>query len=102
MVMAKTIRSKLVDGLELLPPNFHRITAGVYQFGTRKIHISLQNNQPVVRVGGGYMIFPAFVKKYGRSECIKIRKLPSYASPSLTDDAATREALHRNSRNSPF
>lgn len=70
------IRSRLADGLELLPLNFHRITAGVYQFGTRKIHISLKNNQPVVRVGGGYMIFPAFVKKYGRSECMKVQNHP--------------------------
>jgi len=75
-VLGKVICSKLADGLELLPPNFHRIMAGVYQFGTRKIHISLQNNQPVVRVGGGYMIFPSFVKKYGRSECIKVQKHP--------------------------
>merc|ERR1712137_215577 len=78
-MVGKVIRSRMADGLELLPPNFSRIMAGLYQFGTRKIYISLQNNQPVVRVGGGYMMFPAFVKKYGRSECIKVQKHPEYA-----------------------
>ena len=76
--LGKIIRSKLADGLELLPPNFKRITHGQYRFGTRKIYISLQNNQPVVRVGGGYMIFTSFVKKYGRSECIKTNRAGLY------------------------
>lgn len=75
-LLAKMIKLQLADGLEFLPPNFSRITSGVYQFGTKKIHISVQQEQPVVRVGGGYMIFNRFVKKYGRIECLKISKQP--------------------------
>ena len=46
-LLANTISYNLADGLELLPPNFKRLTFGIYQFGTKKIHISVQNGQPV-------------------------------------------------------
>jgi len=45
-VIAHVIRYGLHEGLELLPPNFARITRGRYRFGTKTIHISVQNGEP--------------------------------------------------------
>jgi len=62
---------------DIIPSNFHRISEGVYQFGTRKIHAAILSGSLVVRVGGGYMKFVDFVKKYGKFESIKIVKADS-------------------------
>lgn len=44
---------------------FLRETEGVYQFGTRRIHIKVEKgNQILVRVGGGYLLIEDFIKQY--------------------------------------
>ena len=45
-LLASAIRHRLADGLEFLPPNFARLTRGIYRFGTKRIHISAQNGEP--------------------------------------------------------
>lgn len=72
LMVAEVIRTRLTDGLELLPPNFRRISRGKYLFGSKKITIITRNGQPVVRVGGGFMNFKDFVRQRGRQECAKI------------------------------
>ncbi|KAF2074016.1 hypothetical protein CYY_004667 [Polysphondylium violaceum] len=67
----------------VIPPNFQRIDHGSYLFGTKKISTSILAGGLVVRVGGGFMKFEDFVKKYGKIETIKIIKLPNRKSMSL-------------------
>lgn len=43
---------------------FNKIGEGVYQYGTKKISLSLKNGMPVIRVGGGYMFIDEFLKIY--------------------------------------
>ena len=43
---------------------FSKISEGVYQYGTKKISLSLKNGMPVIRVGGGYMFIDEFLKIY--------------------------------------
>jgi hypothetical protein len=43
---------------------FSKIGEGVYQYGTKKISLSLKNGMPVIRVGGGYMFIDEFLKIY--------------------------------------
>ena len=73
--MMSDLISQILQSREgVIPPNFMRISEGVYQFGTRKIHATILAGSLVVRVGGGYMKFVEFVKKYGKFESIKIVK----------------------------
>uniref|UniRef100_A0A7S4NPD2 GAR domain-containing protein n=1 Tax=Paramoeba aestuarina TaxID=180227 RepID=A0A7S4NPD2_9EUKA len=68
----------------IVPSNFQRLEEGVYQFGTRKIHASILAGSLVVRVGGGYMKFIDFVKKYGKFESIKIIKAQASSQTPAT------------------
>ena len=45
---------------ELFPSNFNRLTSGIYQFGTKKIHISLQSQTPfgILNLFYLFIIFP--------------------------------------------
>ncbi|EFA81215.1 hypothetical protein PPL_06054 [Heterostelium album PN500] len=61
----------------LIPPNFQRVSEGLYQFGSRRINTSILSGNLVVRVGGGFQTFEEFVHKYGRSETIKILRQSS-------------------------
>ena len=44
--------------------HFSKISEGVYQYGTKKISLSLKNGIPLIRVGGGYMLIDEFFKIY--------------------------------------
>ena len=43
---------------------FNKISEGNYQYGHKKISLSLKNGIPVIRVGGGYMFIDEFLKIY--------------------------------------
>lgn len=43
---------------------FAKIGEGIYQYGSKKISLSLKNGIPVIRVGGGYMFIDEFLKIY--------------------------------------
>eukprot|EP01065_Artemidia_motanka_P000581 TRINITY_DN10270_c0_g3_i1.p1 TRINITY_DN10270_c0_g3~~TRINITY_DN10270_c0_g3_i1.p1 ORF type:complete len:1927 (+),score=604.52 TRINITY_DN10270_c0_g3_i1:296-5782(+) len=52
-----------------LPANFGREGGGhAVQFGDRQLDIVRVNEFPAVRVGGGYMLFPDFVRRFGTNE----------------------------------
>lgn len=67
----------------VIPPNFQRIDHGTYLFGTKHISTTILSGGLVVRVGGGFMTFQDFVKKYGKLETIKLIKLPNRRSMSI-------------------
>ncbi|PRP87947.1 trichohyalin [Planoprotostelium fungivorum] len=59
-IQDEEIRSKI-------PKNAHRIKQGVYRFGLDKVKVSIRKGILVVRVGGGYEEFDAYVKRnFGR------------------------------------
>lgn len=74
-----------------LPTNFHRISPGVYQFGTRKVYLQLRNGALMARVGGGFVKFLDFIDRNGPQERIRIRRLASQYGDALapTTSAAT-------------
>jgi len=83
--MVSDLISQITNSNEsIIPSNFMRLSEGVYQFGTRKIHATILAGSLVVRVGGGYMKFVEFVKKYGKFESIKIIKAQGAASKTKT------------------
>ena len=52
---------------------FLRESEGVYQFGQRRVHIKVEKgNQPLVRVGGGYMHVKQFVDEFTQQEVERI------------------------------
>lgn len=58
----KALRDYMKDSGLVNP--FNKIGEGVYQYGTKKISLSLKNGMPVIRVGGGYMFIDEFLKIY--------------------------------------
>ena len=40
---------------------FYRESEGVYQFGTKRVNIRVENNKINVRVGGGYLSIDEFL-----------------------------------------
>ena len=54
---------------------FLRESEGVYQFGSKRIHIKIeQGNKIMCRVGGGYMHIDQFMKKYQNGEAERYQK----------------------------
>jgi hypothetical protein len=51
-----------------------RISAGKYLFGTKQVHAKIQNQNLLVRVGGGYMGVEQFINQYGSIELAKFMK----------------------------
>ena len=52
---------------------FLRESEGVYQFGSKKIHIKIQKgNQILCRVGGGYITIDEFLRTYTAQEVAKL------------------------------
>lgn len=49
---------------------FSKISDGVYNFGAKRVSVSLRKGIPVVRVGGGYMFIEEFLRVYS-SQCKK-------------------------------
>ena len=54
---------------------FLRESAGVYQFGNRRVHIEIQKgNNLKVRIGGGYVHIDEFIEKYQDQEMQRIQR----------------------------
>eukprot|EP01063_Lacrimia_lanifica_P013784 TRINITY_DN20389_c0_g1_i1.p1 TRINITY_DN20389_c0_g1~~TRINITY_DN20389_c0_g1_i1.p1 ORF type:complete len:3992 (+),score=1256.92 TRINITY_DN20389_c0_g1_i1:1387-11976(+) len=70
---------------DLLPENFGREPSGAIRFGTRNVDIVSINEFPAVRVGGGYMMFHEFVKRFADDER---KKLVVDRDPQLADPVA--------------
>jgi hypothetical protein len=51
---------------------FTRESEGVYQFGTKRCNIKIDNSKIFVRVGGGYLMIDEFVDQYLPIELEKI------------------------------
>jgi len=53
-----------------LPANFHRVEPGsnTFVFGTKKIEVIPVDRSACVKVGGGYLMFDEFVRKYSQQE----------------------------------
>ncbi|OMJ67326.1 hypothetical protein SteCoe_35533 [Stentor coeruleus] len=47
--------------------NFIKFNRGVYEFGNRKVNVSLKNGSIICRVGGGYIQIDDFLKIYSHS-----------------------------------
>ena len=90
---------------------FVRINPGIYQFGSKKICVGVEQGKINVRVGGGYMIIDEFLEQYTTVELEKsIRdgvdpmggekspwKVPGTASPSkrINRSPSPKKLLHR-------
>lgn len=61
--LSKYINKKFPEKTERLSIMFLRESEGVYQFGSKRIHIKVERgDQLFVRVGGGFMHIDEFVK----------------------------------------
>lgn len=43
---------------------FRRVSEGVYEFGSKKVTMKLENNFLKVRTGGGYLTIDEFAEQY--------------------------------------
>lgn len=99
---------------------FYRESEGVYQFGTKRVNIRVENNKICVRVGGGYLSIDEFLDQYTQTECEKLarqdplkkisdkiyflQKLPSQISASkgdISDSNVSPRISILNSSSSP-
>lgn len=53
---------------------FYRESEGVYQFGTKRINIRVENTKINVRVGGGYLSIDEFLDQYTPTELEKLAR----------------------------
>ena len=53
---------------------FYRESEGVYQFGTKRVNIRVENNKINVRVGGGYLSIEEFLDQYTPTELEKLSR----------------------------
>lgn len=53
---------------------FYRESDGVYQFGTKRVNIRVENNKINVRVGGGYLSIDEFLEQYTPTELEKLAR----------------------------
>jgi hypothetical protein len=55
------------------PEPIKRVSQGIYQVGSKKLQFQIQNGFLVVRVGGGFMRFEEWIKKWGLKEGIVVK-----------------------------
>jgi hypothetical protein len=53
---------------------FMRESDGVYQFGTKKVHVRVDKDKINVRVGGGYLSIDEFLDQYTPQELEKLER----------------------------
>ena len=54
---------------------FLRESEGVYQFGSKKVHVKVERGDQVyVRVGGGFMYIEDFIEQYTPGEVEKVER----------------------------
>lgn len=99
---------------------FYRESEGVYQFGTKRVNIRVENNKINVRVGGGYLSIDEFLDQYTQSECEKLarqdpmkkisdkiyflQKLPGQSAPPKEREPSTspRQSIVNSSSSPKF
>eukprot|EP01119_Soliformovum_irregulare_P023779 TRINITY_DN8388_c0_g1_i1.p1 TRINITY_DN8388_c0_g1~~TRINITY_DN8388_c0_g1_i1.p1 ORF type:complete len:331 (-),score=81.02 TRINITY_DN8388_c0_g1_i1:72-1064(-) len=64
--------------------NFQKVKDGVFQIGAKKLNFKIHNGYLVVRVGGGFMAWDDWVKKFGNKEGI-VFKLNEGSGVSIMD-----------------
>ena len=52
-----------------------RLDYGKYLIGTHERQVSLKEEGPIVRTGGGFMKLDEYLRHYSKSECIEISKM---------------------------
>lgn len=50
---------------------FVRLNPGIYQFGSKKICVGVEQGRITIRVGGGYMVIEEFLEQYTTIELEK-------------------------------
>lgn len=53
---------------------FMRETAGVYQFGSRRVHVRIEKGKIKIRVGGGYLSIDEFLDQNTAIELEKVER----------------------------
>ena len=53
---------------------FLRESAGVYEFGTKRVEVRVQKGRILIRVGGGYMNIDEFLDQYTPQELEKLER----------------------------
>ena len=53
---------------------FLRESSGVYEFGTRRVEVSVKQGRIFIRIGGGYMNIDEFLEQYTPMELEKIER----------------------------
>ena len=76
---------------------FLRESEGVYQFGSKRVYIKIeQGNQILVRVGGGYMFIRDFIEQYTPGEIEKIARkdvIGRFSNKTLMQKVAHDKAI---------
>jgi hypothetical protein len=79
-VKGDTIDRKLAEYINNFPDRqklkimFMRESDGVYQFGTKKVHVRVDKDKINVRVGGGYLSIDEFLDQYTPQELEKLER----------------------------
>lgn len=85
---------------------FMRESEGVYQFGSKRVHVKVDKDKINIRVGGGYLSIDEFLDQYTPVELEKLdrkdpmRKFAERVSVSKTVQGG--ELIRGNSPVSPF
>ena len=53
---------------------FMRESEGVYQFGTRRVFLALNNGKLSVKTGGGWLSLDEFLDQYTQTEVLRLRE----------------------------
>ena len=56
---------------------FMRESEGVYQFGTKRVAVKVENHSIKIRVGGGYLSIDEFLDQYTAQEVEKLERINS-------------------------
>jgi hypothetical protein len=79
-VKGDTVDRKLAEYINNFPDRqklkimFMRESDGVYQFGTKKVHVRVDKDKINVRVGGGYLSIDEFLDQYTPQELEKLER----------------------------
>ena len=75
-----TIDVKLAEYINNYPDRkklkimFMRETEGVYEFGSRKVHVKVAAGKIMIKVGGGYLSIDEFLDQYTPEELARIER----------------------------
>lgn len=80
---------------------FVRLNPGIYQFGSKKICVNVEQGKINIRVGGGYMVIEEFLEQYTTYELEKslregIDPLGGENSPLKFRNSSSRQQINRS------